>query len=116
MRFTREEITRARALAERGLGWRPSLGDWYVTCDNFVSFIRGHGEVLHVAERHTWLPVWKDCRRWLAEHGCRQPEFPVDEPGRVRIEVAHTSGRVIAGSGATDLACMYAIMAQLLDD
>lgn len=115
MRFTRTEIARARALKERGLTWKPGLGHWYATVDGFTSFIRGQGEALHVAARHFWLPQWVDCRRWLGEHGYTHPEFPRDEEGQIRIEVVGPDGAVIAGTGATDLECLYELMARVLD-
>lgn len=114
MRYTRTEVARARALRAAGLTWRPRLGDWYVTDDGFVAFVRGQGEVGHVSARHTWLPTWADCRRRLHEAGWGHPETPLDEPGRVRLIVHHDDGRLLTADGATDLECVYSIMDQVL--
>lgn len=116
MRYSRVEIARARALRAGGLVWKPRLGDWYVTDHGFVAFVRGHGEVGHVASRHTWLPGWVDCRRWLAERGWRHPETPLDDPGRVRIVVVQDDGRTLSADGATDLECLYGIIGAVLAD
>ena len=79
MRFTRDEIERARRLRKLGLPWRPSIGDWYVTADGFVGILTGNGDALEIVGQHTWLPLWGDCRSWLRERGFTHPEFPTDE-------------------------------------
>ena len=113
-RFTRAEIEGARRLRALGLVWRPRVGDWFATDDGFVSFLTGNGDGLHAARHHTWMPGWAECRQWLRARGFTHPEFARDDDGDTRIEVIGPGGEILVGTGATDLECIYAIMAQVL--
>jgi hypothetical protein len=114
MEYTRAEIAGARRLKALGLPWRPRVGDWYATDAGFVSFVRGEGDASHAAAHHTWLPDWRDCREWLRDEDITHPEFAIDEQEEVRIEVIGPGGKNFVGLGATDLECLYGIMAQVL--
>jgi hypothetical protein len=114
MRFSKDEIARARRLRASGLHWRPAIGDWYVTDDGFVGVLTGNGDGLEVSARHTWLPRWSNCREWLRGRGCTQPEFITDGEADVRVEMRSASGEFLSGAGATDRVCLYAIMETLL--
>ena len=115
MRFKREEVRSARRLKALGLTWKPHLGDWYATDDGFISFVKGEGEGLHVVANYTWLPSWGECRSWLREHGYTHPEFARDEENDVRVEIMGEGGEMVSANGATDLECIYAIIAQVID-
>lgn len=114
MRYSRSEIEGARRIKALGFVWRPRIGDWYVTDDGFVGLVKGEGDALHAAARFTFLPDWATCRQWLKEHGFSHPEFARDEPEETRIEVMSDNAEIIVGTGASDLECLYAIMAAVL--
>ena len=107
-------MARARRLRALGLHWRPAIGDWYVTDDGFVGLLTGNGDGLEVSSQHTWLPRWSDCRQWLRERGHGHPEFIQDSETEIRVEMKSASGEFRSGAGATDRACLYAIMEALL--
>ncbi len=114
MRFEKEEIKRARALRRLGFGWKVQVGHWFVTDDGFVSFVKGHGDAESCGSRHTWLPGWQECRRWLLDQGYSHPEIVVDEPDWVCIEIRSEGGEVLRQDGVSDLSCLYALMGELI--
>ena len=110
MRFSRDEVQRARKLREIGLLWRPAIGDWFVTDDGFVSIITGNGDGLKAAQEHTWLPQWRQCRNWLRERGYSLPEVLAENGSETRIQLEGPDGKTLHGTGESDRSCLYAII------
>lgn len=108
MRFSSEEVSRARTLKAVGFPWRPKIGDWYVDHTGYCDLVRTP-EDMSRAVRHgnIFLPSWDDCRSWLLDRGWGHPEVLHEDDTGVTLTLSHSSGPSLRMSGASDLDCLY---------
>lgn len=118
MLFSRKEIVLAKQLKEKGLVWKPEVGDWYLDGEGDVELLTPVGcnmwneyESLPIKNR-IWLPLWHQCRELLIEAGWRHFQLIHNvgcQDGKISVS-AERGKRLLRALGETDLEAMYQVV------
>lgn len=112
MNFTQFEIQLAKKMKQGGITWKSRIGGWYYSESGFCELVKEERQ-LPVVDRHTWLPLWEECREWLKKNGWQNLEFVTDAFEHVEIEITHPRLGTLGARGTSDRECLYKLILRI---